>query len=64
MKYECINGRYIPVVYCGNCHKKMELDDIDIYRKNPIYYMTCDDKCHSWCKVQSGEIIDYGRFET
>ena len=64
MKYENFFGRYVPVVYCGNCHKKMEFADMSGDRKNPIYLMVCDDVCLSWCKIQGVKIIDYGRFET
>lgn len=64
MKYELINGRYVPIVYCGNCHKKMELSDIDGWGKSARYMMSCiDDKCCSWCDIQYGKIIDYGIFE-
>lgn len=60
MKYELINGRYVPIVYCGNCHKRMVLDDEDGYGKSVIYLMVCDNKCRSWCHIQYGRIIDYG----
>ncbi len=60
MKYDFINGRYVPIVYCGNCHKKMELTNIDGYGKGATYYMGCDDTCLSWCKIRFGKIIDYG----
>ena len=64
MKYELINGRYTPVVYCGNCHKRMELDDIDGWGKSAIYLMICSNqKCPSWCNVRYGRIIEYGLFE-
>ena len=57
---EVINGRWTPIVYCGNCHKRMYLDDIDGYGKGKIYYMSCDENCRSWCKIRFGKIIDYG----
>ena len=64
MNYELINGRYVPIVYCGNCHKKMELADIDGWGKSARYMMVCsDDKCRSWCDIQYGRIIDYGIFD-
>ena len=64
MKYELINGRYVPIVYCGNCHKKMELDDIDGWGKSARYMLICNNvNCHSWCDIQYGRIIDYGIFE-
>lgn len=63
MKYELLNGKYVPIVYCGNCGKRMELSDIDGYGKYARYLMSCDDKCRSWCDIQFGRIIDYGIFE-
>lgn len=63
MKYELIDGRYVPMVYCGNCHKKMQLDDKDGCGKSAIYMMICDEQCGSWCNIQHGRIIDYGIFE-
>lgn len=61
MKYELdYRGRYVPVVYCGNCHKKMEVDDIDSCGRSTIFYMVCDDKCKSWCEIQYDKVIDYG----
>lgn len=61
MKYELNKrGRYVPIVYCGNCHKKMMVDDIDGSGKSAIYYLTCDDHCRSWCYIQFDKVIDYG----
>ena len=63
MKYE-YNGHWrcnVPIVHCGNCGSKMQLDDIDGRGKWATFYMFCsNENCGGWCRIRNDAILDYG----
>ena len=62
MKYEFdARGVPVPAVRCCNCHKKMVVDDVDVFGMESIFYMSCsDEQCGGWCRIKNGEVISYG----